>query len=228
MCEDLERQVVRGSLFTHTALSQNSERLTEVEAVVYGLLDLLIAGGIVDEHAVADAAVAIRTRLEERGETVSPGVALRVDGDIPKDAVTPVNCAERLHVCHAVCCRLRFALSADEVESAVAQWDLGQPYQIRQSPSGTCVHNDPATGDCGIYADRPGVCRRYNCANDERIWSDFDRMKINQAWIDENLSASTPRLANASMVWLDPPALRRSVIPLDPQARKPDPEVLPP
>jgi hypothetical protein len=31
------------------------------------------------------------------------------------------------------------------------------------------------------------LCRRYNCRHDARIWSDFDAMVLNQAWIDDHL-----------------------------------------
>jgi hypothetical protein len=36
---------------------------------------------------------------------------------VPADVFVPVNCAERMHVCQAICCRLHFALSAVEVEA---------------------------------------------------------------------------------------------------------------
>ena len=36
MTDELERQVERGGLFTHTALSECAERLTEVETMLYG------------------------------------------------------------------------------------------------------------------------------------------------------------------------------------------------
>jgi hypothetical protein len=214
MSEDLERQVERGSLFTHTALSANAERLTEVETVLYGLLDVLVADGTVDEHAVIDAAAAVRAQLQERGETVAPGVALRVEADAAGTSITPVDCAERMHVCHAVCCRLWFALTAEEVEGGVVKWDLGQPYHIRQNASGACVHNE-ATGSCGVYADRPGVCKGYSCADDDRIWQDFERMELNHEWIAAHLTGSKPRLASAIMIRLDPPAPRRGAAPPD-------------
>lgn len=200
----VERQLQRGGLFTHTALSQQAERLTEVESVLYGLFDVLAAKGVVEQREVGEAAAAVRDRLAADGETASPGVMLHVDAEETGAEVTPVNCAERMHICHAVCCRLRFALTADEVEAGVVRWDLGQPYQIRQDAAGTCVHNTAETGACGVYADRPGICRRYSCANDDRIWRDFEKMELNQDWIEANLTASTPRLARATMIPLEP------------------------
>jgi Fe-S-cluster containining protein len=206
--DSVERQVERGSLFTHTALSETAERVTEVETFLYGLVDVLVASQVIDQDALGQAAAAVRGELDQREETMSPGVALRVDTEMPADVFVPVNCAERMHVCHAICCRLHFALSAAEVETGTVKWDLGRPYQIRHDATGTCVHNDPETHGCSVYADRPRVCRGYSCANDERIWSDFENMQLNTAWTDENLHATGPRLAHATMVQLPDPVLR--------------------
>ena len=37
------------------------------------------------------------------------------------------------------------------------------------------------------YENRPSVCKKYSCANDKRIWKDFEKMEIDREWIDENL-----------------------------------------
>ena len=47
-----------------------------------------------------------------------------------------------MHVCQAVCCKLDFALTADEVENGVLRWDLGRPYLIRHEADGWCAHNE--------------------------------------------------------------------------------------
>jgi hypothetical protein len=98
-------------------------------------------------------------------------------GGVP---ITEVECAERLAICHAACCSLPFPLSAQEVEAGKVKWDLGHPYMIRHDAHGCCTHNDRATGTCTIYADRPGVCRGYDCRQDERIWKDFDAKVLNE------------------------------------------------
>jgi hypothetical protein len=196
---ELERQLEQGSLFTHTVLSEQIVRSNESEALLHGLIDALVERGIVQPDDVARAAEAARQEADEQHETGSLGVALRVDDDAPADAYTPVNCAERLPTCQAVCCRLRFALSAAEVEDGRMRWELGRPYYNRQLASGCCHQLDPSTKACGIYADRPCVCRRYSCANDPRIWKDFERMELNQEWIDANLQPARPRLLDAFM-----------------------------
>lgn len=194
---DLDGQLEKGGLFTHTALSVQAERINRVEAFVYGLADALLESGQVTEEELRTRTENVAKELKERGETLSGGVALRVDPEPPAADAT-VDCAARMHVCQAVCCRLSFPLSAPEVEGRRIKWELGMPYFARKDDTGSCVHQDENKG-CGIYQDRPRVCRTYSCANDERIWSDFDGMVLNQEWIDENLGPHRPRLVATQM-----------------------------
>ena len=39
-----------------------------------------------------------------------------------------------------------------------------------------------------LLHDRPSVCRSYTCADDDRIWKDFDAMELNHEFIDAKLS----------------------------------------
>lgn len=193
----LERQVERSSFFTHTLVSQFADRVNELEPMLYGLIDRLIARGVVTEDEVLAAGTASRDELAERGEAMNPGLAVRVDDA----AATPVavDCDRRMPICHAVCCRLSFALTVEEIESGTVRWDLGQPYYIRHEADGRCTHIDRASGGCSIYERRPQVCRTYSCAGDTRIWKDFDRMVLNQEWLDDNLSDQAPRVVSAMM-----------------------------
>ncbi len=209
--EELERQVERGSMFMQAIFERIDGRLSTTQAYVQELVRLLRARGVLDgEDADSDqdqpassaaagatsespaggdeAMLAGRPAMELGQRLRWPSVTLAVEAEHPAPPA-PVNCAERLPICHAVCCKLAFALTAEEVEAGTARWDLGFPYLIRHGSHGSCVHNDRETGGCTIYADRPGVCRRYSCANDPRIWKDFDGMVLNQEWLDANLSA---------------------------------------
>jgi Fe-S-cluster containining protein len=193
----LERQVERGSLFTHTVLTEQVVRTNENEAVVNGLVDLLVRGGLVSADDLLEAVEGARRATAEAGQLATVGVALRVDGDSEPPAV--VDCERRLPVCQAVCCRLRFALSAEEVESGPLKWDLGRPYFNRQGDDGSCHQLDRETHHCGIYDERPCICREYSCADDKRIWKDFDAMELNHEWIEQNLGATEPRLVEVLM-----------------------------
>ena len=202
--ERLERQVERGSLFTHTALSETADRLAEVEAMLYGLIDVVVQRGAIDPSELGAASAKVRAALDAAGETVTPGVALRVDPDVPAaQAFVPVNCDERLHICRGICCKLSFALSQVEVEAGHVRWDLGQPYFVRHEADGRCTHQDRECHRCGAYDHRPTVCKGYSCANDRRIWKDFEKMELNTEWIEQNFAPNLPHLVRAQMLHQD-------------------------
>jgi Fe-S-cluster containining protein len=129
-----------------------------VEAVVAGTI-----GETLRQIRAADAGSSQRVSLEASGED--------------KYAIEPSTppCAELMPICQARCCTLSFALSTADLDEGVVRWDYGQPYLIRQRASdGYCVHNAPDTHFCSVHEQRPRICRRYDCRNDSRIWSDFE------------------------------------------------------
>jgi len=188
LVNELQRQVERASLFTHTALGESSLRVAELQAFVHGLADALLDKGVVGSDELAASIERVRAEMQQRGEFAGAGAVVRVDA-APTGTPGPakVDCASRLHVCHAVCCRLDFALSVAEVESGRVKWDLGRPYFIRHAADGSCSHLDAGNCACTAYADRPQVCRHYDCSHDARIWKDFDKMALNDEWIAERL-----------------------------------------
>ena len=188
---ELERQVERGNLFAHTVLTEQAVRANENEAIVNGLVDLLIRRELVEPDELLRAVESARRQTAESGQLATVGVAIRIDGEAPVPTVA-VNCEERLHLCKAACCRMRFALSAEEIEAGPMTWDLGQPYYNRRSETGYCQQIDEETLGCGVYEERPPVCRHYSCAGDSRIWKDFDAMELNHEWIDANLGGDEP------------------------------------
>jgi Fe-S-cluster containining protein len=197
----LERQIERGSLFTHTALSDNAGEVQEVASFAYGLIDLLVRKGLVTRDEVLQSAQGVRQQMDASGESAKPGIALRVDGPPePGQETVLVNCAERIPICKAICCKLSFALTADEVEDGHVKWDLGVPYYIRREATGFCTHLRDTPRGCGVYEHRPAICRRYSCATDTRIWSDFEGMVLNEEWINEHLAGNVARLVRTEMI----------------------------
>ena len=196
---ELERQVQRGSLFTHTLLTEQAERANTTEALVNGLIDVLIQDGVIEADRLRQAAEAVQDETAAAGNLATVGVAIRIDGDEADEPPAIVDCAARLPICQAACCRMRFALSAHEIESGPVKWDLGRPYFNRRGPDGYCHQCDSGTHACGVYDERPGVCRRYSCAGDGRIWKDFDAMELNHEWIAANLGGDEPGPVDAFM-----------------------------
>ena len=116
--------------------------------------------------------------MSEAPSHAEEGLGLRLDerdedkyslGGLPE-----IDCADRVALCGAACCRMRFALSRQDVEEGVIRFDLGRPYLNRVAASGYCVHFDDGGCRCTVYEQRPGVCRRYDCRQDPRIWLDFE------------------------------------------------------
>jgi Fe-S-cluster containining protein len=204
--EELSFQMERGSQMVQASLNNVFRRLAVLDEIVGEVVEALAANDLVEPGQVPAAirayGVAGPTAGAD-GEGRVSGPAMEPDddgeGDDPfrwpavvlganDDTGTgkPVDCAARLKVCHAVCCMLKFALTTGEVEAGVVKWDIGHPYLIRGDRDGYCVHN-ASDGGCTVYEDRPGVCRRYSCADDARIWKDFDGMVLNAEWIDTHL-----------------------------------------
>lgn len=191
----LERQLGRDSVRTQSLFNRTFERMSELERLLLGLVDVLVARGVVSEREIEPAARAIGDELDKRGEDREHAVILRNDSE--EQAARPeqfVDCAARMPVCHAVCCKLTVQLSAEEVEAGRLRWDLGRPYVLRREADGRCTHQDRGSGFCGVYADRPRPCRQYSCANDRRIWRDFEGMVLNTEWLDAHLGADEPQL----------------------------------
>jgi Fe-S-cluster containining protein len=193
---ELDRQMQRGSFFTQAVLQRTSQRVSETEVILARVIDQLAGHGLVDPEALGLVADEPETDAEEvdparpARTTVSwPVVAIREDPPTEPAATTVVDCEARMPVCKAVCCRLKFPLSAPEIEEGSVRWDLGHPYLIRHESDGYCTHLDRGTHACGVYDRRPSVCRTYSCAGDGRIWSDYDAMVLNLAWIEEHLAA---------------------------------------
>lgn len=191
--EELNRQLQRNSFFTQATLREHGRTEKRLEAYVSAILDLLLSKGVVTIDDLGDTVKAKQAeQIEEDNAPKTPkemldgwpNIILREDKDgLPDAPDEPVNCAERMHICKAVCCSLRFPLSSEEIEAGKVRWDLGHPYVIRHTAEGWCVHNDRNTGGCGVYEDRPKLCRRYSCRDDERIWKDFDNMVLNEDFL---------------------------------------------
>lgn len=116
------------------------------------------------------------------------GARYRIDPPNPAPEAV-INCAERVHLCKAVCCKLNFALTPGEVRSGKVKWDRKLPYLIAHGEDGYCAHLDQGKG-CNIFEDRPALCRRFDCRTDGRVWKDFEGMVPNTEWIDGIVASS--------------------------------------
>jgi hypothetical protein len=102
-----------------------------------------------------------------------PTIQLRVLDGKPAPAAE-IDCASRVHLCHARCCTMQVTLCEPELADGIA-WEIEQPYLMRRGVDGYCHYIDRGGGGCTIYERRPYECRIYDCRNDTRIWVDFER-----------------------------------------------------
>ncbi len=160
--------------FVHLLGMQTKLDGMDTRARMDALIEELVARGALSLRAF-DERVA-RTRQEEASRQQAQA-SVQVGPAIDKYTLTglpQIDCEARLPLCKARCCRMTFPLSFQDLDEGVARWDYRRPYVIRQGDDGYCVHNAPGGGGCTIYAQRPAVCRSYDCRTDTRVWIDFE------------------------------------------------------
>lgn len=172
----IDDEVLAGFRTAHHRTGVNLLRTLEATANVVALSEVLISKGIIGLDELDRARRAAEDRLSKAYGEAGLTVAL-TEGVEDKyamgEASVEIDCAGRRPFCRSACCRLRFALTAQDVDEGVIRWTLGEPYLNRQKPDGWCVHIDSG-GSCAAYDHRPSVCRSYDCRHDRRIWADFE------------------------------------------------------
>jgi Fe-S-cluster containining protein len=173
MLSEQEQEVERGLRFAHMMMQVGQIQGNEVLTSISALTGLLVDKGIISDEEI--------TQAHERARKVvqnipRPMVRLSEMGNKYEEAETvEIDCASLIHLCHARCCTLPFVLTNQDVDEGVARWDYGNPYFNKRGADGYCVHCDPETRACAIHAQRPHVCRKYDCRQDKRIWIDFEK-----------------------------------------------------
>jgi hypothetical protein len=171
------KELEEGLRFMHLLTMQLKQDVYDTRARLRALLGELGATETVDLEAT-------EARLEDSRETEYSHIRDHAYVQIaePNDKyalpeLPDLDCASRVHLCEAKCCTFSFRLSSQDLDEGVLRWEYGQPYAIKQKPSGYCTHScEDQGGGCGVYTERPAPCRTYDCRDDERIWSDFDAM----------------------------------------------------
>jgi hypothetical protein len=177
MLDDLYEQVSGGLLYTHHRVNTSTSKTLEVTAFAYALIELLIEKGLLTEEELDERKREVGKRLVEKFNHSGMGVEIQ-DSQIDKYEfkVGPkIDCENRVHLCKAACCRLRFPLSPQDLEEGIVKWDLPHPYLIARGTDGYCAHLARGSCNCAIYQHRPLPCRTYDCRQDRRIWKDFDK-----------------------------------------------------
>ncbi len=173
--DPVPEDIADGLRFNHYVEMQTNTRVADLAASFYALLETLVARGVIplEDYDKRRETTIAREHERQRSE------ALVVISDVPDKYDLPdlpeIDCDARIPLCRARCCTLVFPLSAQDLDEKVVRWNYARPYQIGRRPDGYCVHNDPTTRGCTVYAQRPAICRTYDCRHDKRIWTDFEK-----------------------------------------------------
>jgi Fe-S-cluster containining protein len=172
----LDPDVSRGLIVLHEKMGSRIVEEKRLSTHVYALTELLISKGLISLRELEDRKQRTAEQMMGDPETQWQGAEL-LQSERDKYEVEPVaiDCEARLHLCKAACCRLHFVLSKQDLREGVVRWDVSRPFQIAQREDGWCSHCDKETKRCNVHANRPLVCRGYDCRQDARIWEDFEQ-----------------------------------------------------
>lgn len=174
--DERETELARALVYVHGELGRGRLEHQELSAHVYALTETLIAAGLVTLEEIEARRADAREQMMVGARTHWEGAELLHDeSDKYAEEGAAIDCAARIPLCKAACCRLDFTLSKQDLAEGVVRWDVGRPYHIRQRADGYCHHCDETTRRCGVHAQRPLVCRQYDCRGDARIWADFEK-----------------------------------------------------
>lgn len=172
----VDPELARALMYLNQKIGEGLVRQTELASHVYALTEALVAQGLLPLEQFEERKSQTKERMLRRTLTVWEGAEVLND---PRDKYEvegpPINCAERIHLCKAACCRLNVHLTKQDLHEGVVKWDVGNPYSIRQREDDWCTHCHPTTKRCQVHRKRPLACRLYDCREDARIWEDFEK-----------------------------------------------------
>ncbi len=197
---DKHHEVAEGLLYTHTRINDNTIKIMESTSFLYALIEILNEKHLLTIEELDDRKKQVAARLVKK--FVESGMGLMYQ-DPEEDKYTFekeafVDCGSRLHVCRAICCKLPFALSRQDVNEGIVRWEFRKPYLIAHGDDGYCMHLDRSTYKCTVREHRPVPCRGFGCRDNERwqVWEDYEKMVLNPEFI-EQIEQSVGKMYNS-------------------------------
>lgn len=185
----IHKDLSSGLIYTHSRINANTNKNLEAASFLYALIEILNEKGLLTIEELDERKKQVAKRLVNR--FVDSGLGLMYqDPEYDKysfDQEAQVNCESRLDKCKAVCCKLPFALSRQDVEEGVIRWEFGRPYLIAHGDDGYCVHMDRNTYKCTVREYRTVPCRGFDCKDNEKwkIWIDYEQKIIDPELIQK-------------------------------------------
>jgi Fe-S-cluster containining protein len=187
--EDQRNEVTEGLLYTHARINSNTAKTLEVSSFLYALIELLDEKGLLTIEELDERKKQVAERLVKK--FVESGIGLLYQ-DPEEDKYefeheAFVDCGSRLNVCEAICCKLPFALSRQDVREGIIRWEFSRPYLIAHGVDGYCVHLDRNSYQCTVRNNRPVPCRGFGCQDDIRwkVWADYEKQLLNNEMIEQ-------------------------------------------
>ena len=114
----IQKDLSSGFLYTHSCINANTSKTLESTSFLYALIELLMEKGLLTTEELDERKRQVAERLVKR--FIDSGLGLMYQ-DPEYDKYTfgqeaDVDCESRLDTCKAVCCKLPFALSKQDVE----------------------------------------------------------------------------------------------------------------
>ena len=174
--------ITSGLLYTHMRINDTTQRTLQNSAFLFALIEMLDEKGIISIKDLDERKKAVADRLVKK--FVEKGIGLLYQSEEEDkyafEGKSSVPCEERLNTCKAVCCKLPFALSHQDIDEGIVKWEFGRPYVIAHGEDGYCVHLDKTTYKCTLYENRPVPCRGFDCQNCKnwKIWKDQEGKQL--------------------------------------------------
>jgi len=184
----IQKDLSSGLLYTHSRINANTAKNLESASFLYALIELLIEKGLLTTEELDERKRQVAERLVKR--FVDSGLGLMYqDPEFDKytfEKEADVDCESRIDTCKAICCKLPFALSRQDVEERIIHWEFGRPYLIAHGEDGYCVHLDRNTYKCTVREHRTVPCRGFDCRNNERwnVWEDYEKKILNSELLE--------------------------------------------
>lgn len=180
---EIHKDISSGLIYTHNRINANTAKNMETASFLYALIEILNEKGLITIEALDERKKQVAERLVKR--FVESGLGLMYqDPEYDKysfNQEADVDCLSCLGICKAVCCKLPFALSKQDVEEGIIRWEFGRPYLIAHGDDGYCVHLDRNTYKCTIRDHRTVPCRGFDCRDNKRwqVWVNYEKKILN-------------------------------------------------
>ena len=178
-----------GFLYIHTRINDNTKRTLDSTSFLYGLIELLNEKGLITIDELDERKKRVAQRLIDKFAQSGIGLMYQdpeYDKYNFKDEAC-IDCQSGIDVCKAMCCKLPFALSRQDVEERIVRWEFGRPYLIAHDTDGYCVHVDRETFQCSVHEHRPVPCRGFDCRDNKKwqVWQDYGKKILDSELIEK-------------------------------------------